>query len=259
MPREYNGELELRIPCLISMSCEEGRKQEREWHGKQVWCSGKLATLLAECPKWSGWEVQMVILRLLFYQERLGAASLCSSVSFFLSQDHQWLWLFVRFLTVSPSKSPLPIAFPDRLCHRHFSTSLAFLTPPEANHKLGIWSRNPIWKMIPGSMMQKCGSETVMREDSKKLVLMSKSPSWATRAQPHKGPSGRLNTAQKWAPTKARKPNLNLPNVLPYFLKYALGLYALALVPCPAHSRASSYSQRDLQGVEGTVCKWPAG
>ena len=197
----------------------------------------------------------MVILRLLFYQERLGAASLCSSVSFFLSQDHQWLWLFVRFLTVSPSKSPLPIAFPDRLCHRHFSTSLAFLTPPEANHKLGIWSRNPIWKMIPGSMMQKCGSVTVMREDSKKLVLMSKSPSWATRAQPHKGPSGRLNTAQKWAPTKARKPNLNLPNVLPYFLKYALGLYALALVPCPAHSRASSYSQRDLQGVEGTVCK----
>ena len=160
---------------------------------------------------------------------------------------------------VSPSKSPLPIAFPGLLCHRHFSTSLAFLTPPEANHKLGIWSRNPIWKMIPGSMMQKCGSETVMGEDSKKLVLMSKSPSWATRAQPHRRPSGRLNTAQKWAPTKARKPNLNLPNVLPYFLKSAPGLYALALVACPAHSRASSSSQRDLQGVAGTVCRWPAG
>lgn len=60
---------------------------------------------------------------------------------------------------VSPSKSPLPIAFPDLLCHRHFSTSLAFLNSPEANHKLGIWSQNLIWKMIPESMMQKCGSQ----------------------------------------------------------------------------------------------------
>lgn len=139
---------------------------------------------------------------------------------------------------VTPSKSPLPIAFPDLLCHRHFSTSLAFLTPPEANHKLGIWSQNFIWKMIPESMMQKCGSQTVMGENSKKLVLTSKSPPWATRAQPHRGPSGRLNTAQKWAPTKARKANLNLPNVLPYFLKIAPGLYALAPVACPAHRQS---------------------
>ena len=141
-----------------------------EWHGKQVWCSGKLATLLAECPKWSRWEVQMVFLRLIFYQECLGAASLCSSVRFFIPGPPVALALGQFSNKVSPSKSPLPIAFPDLLCHRHFSTSLAFFTPPEANQKLGIWSRNLIWKMISGSMMQKCGSETLMGENSMKLV-----------------------------------------------------------------------------------------
>lgn len=76
MPWEYNGELELRIPCLISMSCEEEETGERV-----AWETGLmfkiLATLLADAPGGPD-GVQMVTLRLLFSQESACAASLYS-------------------------------------------------------------------------------------------------------------------------------------------------------------------------------------
>ena len=237
------------------MSCEEERKQE-SGVGNRFDVQENWPHCLQSAPsgpdgrcRWCSWGSSST----------KSAASLFSSVRFFIPGPPVALALCQFSNKVSPSKSPLPIAFPDLLCHRHFSTSLAFFTPPEANHKLGIWSRNLIWKMISGSMMQKCGSETLMGENSMKLMLMRNHYPGQLGLNPTGDP------LEDWIPLKSGLPQRQGRQIWTYPMSSVTswgllpGSKLWPLWPALHIGRASSYSQRDLQGVEGTICGWPAG